>query len=210
MVGRMRGVPIITRRGLIGAGLALTLAPLPRALAASLPTPRQTAGPFYPRGWTGEADADLLSVAGQAGPPAGQVLQLAGRVFGADGLPRPGVAVEIWQADSGGRYHYPQPGATSADPAFQGYGRATTGADGGYAFRTLKPGEYTGRTPHIHFRLSGGGITPLITQMYFAGEPGNARDHLFGDLAETEQRRLLVALMPEAGALAGRFDIVLA
>ena len=38
---------------------------------------------------------------------------------------------------------FPQP----RDAAFQGYGQATTGGDGGYRFRTIRPVPYAGRTP---------------------------------------------------------------
>ena len=40
---------------------------------------------------------------------------------------------------------------------FQGYGQTVSAADGGYRFRTIRPVPYTGRTPHIHFAISGEG-----------------------------------------------------
>ena len=205
----------LPRRALLGGGMALAVAPALPALAAELPpTPAQTAGPFYPAGWTGEADNDLVRVANAAAAAAGQVTHVFGRVTDPAGRPLAGVAVEIWQADAEGRYHYPQAGASGADPGFQGYGRTLAAADGGYRFRTLKPAPYPGRTAHIHFRLSGAGLRPFTTQMYFAGEPLNERDGLLRRTDPAARQRLLVALKPapelEAAALAGRFDIVLA
>jgi protocatechuate 3,4-dioxygenase beta subunit len=46
-----------------------------------LPTPRQTTGPFYPLDWSGDADADLARVAGQAERAQGVVTHLRGRVL---------------------------------------------------------------------------------------------------------------------------------
>lgn len=207
----------LSRRWLLGGGLAL-LAGGPsarRARAAALvPTPSQSQGPFYPATWSGEVDSDLVRIGGQPRRAYGQVAHVMGRVLGRDGRPLAGVQVEIWQADALGRYHHPRERRQGADPYFQGYGRMTVGADGAYHFRTLKPVPYPGRPPHIHFRLSRPGVALLTTQMYLAGEPRNARDPLFSRIDDAEQRRrLLVDLVPapalEAGALAGRFDIVL-
>jgi len=212
---RPRGAGL-SRRGIVAGGLTLIAgaAAIRRALAADLaPTPRQSAGPFYPHRWRGEADADLVQLSGQPRPAHGQVAHVMGRILGRHGRPLGGVQVELWQCDALGRYHHPGEPRQGADPYFQGYGRMTVGADGAYHFRTLKPVPYPGRTPHIHFRLSGSGIAPMTTQMYLEGEPGNERDGLFGRLGAAERQRLLVALRPapalEADALAGTFDIVL-
>src|SRR4051794_25044223 len=40
-------------------------------------------------------------------------------------------------------------------------------------FLTIRPVPYPGRTPHIHFAVSGRGFARFITQMYVAGESGN-------------------------------------
>ena len=79
---------------------------------------------------------------------------------------------------------------------------------------TIRPVSYPGRTPHIHFAVSGPGFPHLVTQMYIAGEPQNERDGvLMGVRDPTARSRLIVPLRPapdaEAGALAGTFDIVL-
>jgi protocatechuate 3,4-dioxygenase beta subunit len=90
-----------------------------------------------------------------------------------------------------------------------------SGPDGSYAFRTIRPVAYPGRTPHVHFAVSAPGRSPLVTQMYVAGEPLNARDGLYASIADPRRRAALtVALEPaggiEEGALAGVFDVVLA
>jgi protocatechuate 3,4-dioxygenase beta subunit len=98
-------------------------------------------------------------------------------------------------------------------PDVQGYGVATTSADGAYRFRTIKPVPYPGRTPHIHFRIAGRDIPYLVTQMYIAGHPQNDGDFLLSSVVDSQARKsLLVRFEPVAGApeLAARFDITLA
>ena len=72
---------------------------------------------------------------------------------------------------------------------------------------------YPGRTPHIHFAVNAPGRPELVTQMYVAGEPQNERDGLYRRLGARQAAvtvRLDGADGIEPGALAGRFDIVLA
>jgi protocatechuate 3,4-dioxygenase beta subunit len=180
--------------------------------AARLATPRQTEGPFYPDRLPADDDNDLVAVKGASGIARGEILLVAGTVTDLAGRPLGGVRVEIWQCDAGGRYHHSRDSRSAApDPNFQGWGQFVTAADGGYRFRTIKPVPYPGRTPHIHFKLSGRGIQGLVTQMYLDGEPGNARDFLYNSLGPREQAALTVRLekAPDGKALAGRFDIVL-
>lgn len=63
------------------------------------------------------------------------------------------------------------------------------------------PGLYPGRTRHYHLRAQREGGAVLTTQLYFPGEPGNARDRIFDP-------RLLLAI--DARARLGRYDLVLA
>lgn len=205
-----------TRRVFLAAGLAGAAASLrPGPLAAALePTPWQSSGPFYPLRLPLDSDNDLVTVAGRGRRAAGQLLHLFGRVLAEDGRPVDGALVEIWQCDSKGFYHHPGDRGGRADPDFQGYGRMAAGGDGGYRFRTIRPVPYPGRTPHIHFAVSGPGLERFTTQMYVAGEPLNERDGLLNRVRDPVARqRLIVPLEPapdlEAGALAASFDIVL-
>ena len=53
-----------------------------------------------------------------------------------------------------GIYNHPgDDGQKRRDAAFQGYGRTTVDGEGRYAFRTIRPVAYPGRTPHIHFAV---------------------------------------------------------
>ena len=207
-----------TRRRVLAAGFAVAAAAAGGpAFATSLAaTPRQTPGPFYPRTLPLDSDNDLVAVAGRGGTAAGTVSHVMGHVLDASGNPLGGMTVEIWQCDARGIYHHPRdPGRAGADTNFQGYGRTVTEPAGGYRFRTIEPVPYPGRTPHIHFAVSGHGVSGFTTQMYIAGHPLNERDFVLRAIPEGAARQsLLVAFRPgdeiEPGAKLANFDIVLA
>ena len=178
-------------------------------------TPAQSLGPFYPETPL-EKDADLVTVSGKAGIAKGEITHLSGRVLDSDGRPVKDVLVEIWQCNAYGRYHHPRDSSDRPlDPHFQGYGSTTTGESGSYAFRTIKPVPYPGRTPHIHFRLVGRGFQPFVTQMYIAGHPQNERDGLLRSVGDAKARSALLANFLPIKAPSGtmeytaQFDIVL-
>ena len=152
---------------------------------------------------------DLTTLDGK-GRALGKPLRIVGRVTDTTGRALPGLLVEIWQTNSHGRYHHPHDdSAAPLDPNFRGYGRATTGIDGGYRFVTIIPVAYPGRTPHVHFRLSRGERELLVTQMYLPdANAANARDGLFMSLREAARRRL-VGVPERDAADTLRFDIVL-
>jgi protocatechuate 3,4-dioxygenase, beta subunit len=209
-----------SRRYLLVSGAAAAVAAAwpsgaTRAQPAPLaPTPRQTTGPFYPVDWAGDADGDLVRVAGAAAMAQGVVTHLRGRVLDARGVPVPGAIVEIWQCDAFGRYRHPRDRQDGRDPGFQGRGRMVAGPDGAYAFRTIRPVPYPGRTPHIHAAVTAPGRQALVTQFYVDGEPLNGRDGLFSALRDPRQRdAVMLRLEPadriETGALVANRDIVL-
>ena len=212
--------PAIGRRrfvlaGTAAAGAASLLGCRAGAEGAALPaTPAQTRRPFYPAAFPPDTDNDLVVLRGWEARAEGVVAHVAGRVLTTDGKPLPGARVEIWQCDARGVYLHPGSDRAGArDAAFQGFGRALTRADGAYSFRTIRPVPYPGRTPHIHFAVSAPGRPELVTQMYVAGEPQNMRDGIYRGLGARQGAvtvRLDNADGIETGALAGRFDIVLA
>lgn len=179
--------------------------------AAVVRTPKQTAGPFYPKVLPSESDADLVRIG--TGPAAtGQEIEITGRLLGLDGRPISGGIVELWQANAYGRYSNSRAASIGPlDPNFQGYGVVQTDDEGRYRFLTIKPGEYPGRTPHLHFKIGGPGFKSLTTQMYFADEPGNERDFVRKQIRDPEAREsVTVAFAPsaKAGVVSGKFDIV--
>jgi protocatechuate 3,4-dioxygenase alpha subunit len=182
-------------------------------------TPWQTVGPFFHYGlpWKGGADligqSDLgarpdlfppehyvLKPSMPRGPVAGAVIEIAGRVFDGDGAPIPDAMVEIWQANAAGRYDSPADPRQDLelDPNFVGFGRSSTGIDGVYRFRTIRPGRVPGpgnalQAPHIALGVFGRGlIKRLVTRLYFADAPENDEDPILA-LVPKARRPTLVA-----------------
>ncbi len=156
-------------------------------------TPRQTAGPFFPDKLPLDKDNDLIRVTDHLTPAVGAITNIAGRVLDSSGKPIKGALVELWQADDHGTYIHSR-GAQKAerDPNFQGYGKFESASDGGYRFRTIKPGLYTGRTRHYHFGITLPGRRIFTTQLYFAAEPGNARDGLLNGIRDEAQKASVI------------------
>jgi protocatechuate 3,4-dioxygenase beta subunit len=202
------------RRSLLlrSAGLlAATAAPawLTPALAQGVslrPTPSQSEGPFYPVALPADNDFDLLRN-GRVDYRAGKPAWVEGVVTDTRGVPVTGAVVEIWQCDQAGHYHHPGDGGR-ADPAFQGFGRVAVAKDGRYRFRTLHPAPYSGRTPHIHVKVKLDGADLLTTQLYVAGDPGNARDFLWRRLDERSQAAITVPFESGSDGLRAQFPIV--
>lgn len=196
-------------------------------------TPSQTVGPFFHYGlpWKGGADlvgqSDMgarpelfpedhyvLNHAPPKGAIDGEVITLEGVVYDADGKPVPDAMIEIWQANAAGRYASPDDDRAdvSLDEDFIGFGRASTGEDGLYRFRTVRPGATPGpsnslQAPHIAVSVFGRGVIKrLATRIYFADAAGNADDPILA-LVPTDRRDTLMARKQADGAW--RFDIVL-
>jgi protocatechuate 3,4-dioxygenase beta subunit len=193
----------------LGAAAIAPLAATPALAEERAATPPLTEGPFYPNSLPRDTDADLTRVEGRAAVAQGRVLDVSGRVLDRGGKPRAGARVEIWQCDAQGQYHHVGEPEGFGDANFQGFGAVTTDAQGRYAFRTIKPAPYPGRTPHIHFTVLEGGKRRLTSQMFIEGEAGNARDGLYRHLGR--EARLVTMRLEDAGAgLRGALDIVLA
>ncbi|GIV58290.1 MAG: hypothetical protein KatS3mg042_1203 [Rhodothermaceae bacterium] len=201
--------------GLLGGGL-LTGA----VEKAACRTPEQASGPFYPKRDQPDKDLDLTRIAGRADRAQGKVVYISGQVLDQDLAPVAGALVEIWQANTHGRYHHEDdPNTAPEDPAFQGWGMMRTDAEGRYGFKTIVPGAYPAeegwvRPPHIHFKVARRGYHELITQMYFDGEALNAKDRLLQEIPEAERQRLVVTLTEgrpddEPGSRRGTFNLVL-
>ena len=87
-------------------------------------TPSQTIGPFY---WGTLVNAYRCDLA----PPgvAGERIELALSLHDVEGALVPDGLIEIWQANSHGRYNHPTTGATCRSiRGFEGFGRASTDA----------------------------------------------------------------------------------
>jgi protocatechuate 3,4-dioxygenase beta subunit len=162
---------------------------------------------------------DLTRIA--AGRPVadGEVIAITGRILDEDRRPVRRTLVEVWNANTYGRYsHVGDAGGPDAplDPHFYGFGRLVTDDEGRYRVRTIKPGAYIARKdigwwrpPHVHVSVVGCGAR-LVTQMYFPGEPLNEKDYIYLVIPEAD-RDLVIGQpdRPDRGDRVFRFDIVI-
>ena len=166
-------------------------------------TPSQTAGPYVHIGTVPAAAG--LPVRSQerldvlAGADAeGEKIRIEGVVHdGAGDIVRDAV-VELWQADSDGRF-----GASG----FPGWGRAACDFETGeWSFETVKPGPTPAadgrpQAPHVNLLIFARGINiHLHTRMYFPDEEAaNADDPVLASVGSPALRRTLIATAEGAG-----------
>jgi protocatechuate 3,4-dioxygenase beta subunit len=195
-------VRALGRRQLVLAGLAA-----PAWVAAAdvrRPLVPMTEGPFYPparwRAHDADWDADLTRVRRgvQELQARGEPLALQLQVLDTQGRPIDAAEVEIWQCDALASYRHPAVAAEPGrfDPGFQGFGAARSGADGSARFRTIRPVPYPGRTPHIHVKLRHAAFGEWTSQLFVAGDAGNARDFLWRQLPAADREALAMQLQP--------------
>ncbi|HEU5113693.1 MAG TPA: protocatechuate 3,4-dioxygenase subunit alpha [Acidimicrobiia bacterium] len=174
-------------------------------------TPSQTVGPFYTLRLFREGENILV-------PPGhtGRIV-IQGRVLDGDRSPIEDGLLEIWQANSVGRYHHPDDRRDLAlDNGFTGFGRAITDFEtGGYTFETLKPGpvpdvEGASQAPHISLIVQGRGmLNPVFTRIYFSDEKEANRDDLILRSVPAERRGSLIAeLVDDGEPRVYRFDVL--
>ncbi|HSK85673.1 MAG TPA: protocatechuate 3,4-dioxygenase subunit alpha [Rubrobacter sp.] len=177
---------------------------LPRTLS-------DTTAPAYGRGAVGELDDDLTCK--HSGEPVGERIVVTGRVIDGDGRPVRNSLVEIWQANTAGRYNHPGDDRSSQylDEDISGFGRSGTDAGGEFSFLTVKPGPVPGpggevQAPHVMVSVFARGLLKrLVTRVYFPDEEeANAVDPVLSSIEDRDLRRTLIA-RDEGGAL--RFDI---
>lgn len=173
----------MTRRELLAAGLALPFSGVARAqLTCGEVTTPQTEGPFFkPQ----SPERRSLLEKGLHG----EKLILTGVVFSRACKPVPNALLDFWHSDDKGEYD---------NDGFRCRGHQFSDAQGRFRLETIVPARYPGRTRHLHVKAQAPGRRLLTTQIYFPGEPGNARDPLF---------RPDLAMRNTAGE--GRFDFVI-
>ena len=161
-----------------------------RAAAATCTAPTtattaQTEGPYYKAG--APAAADLVTDG-----MAGTRVLLTGLVLGTDCAPIANAKVETWQADASGTYD-------NTGYVLRGY--VLTDSDGRYAIRTIVPGEYPGRTEHIHVKITPPGGATLTTQLYFPGAAANDSDGIYSP-------DMLLTMTQDGDALIGTYTFI--
>ncbi|MFM8573889.1 MAG: hypothetical protein ACKOAU_19995 [Pirellula sp.] len=182
-------------RAAIASGLGVGL--VRTSLAWEPPTASATKGPFYPIPEISKQkyyDADLTRLDAQAAVAQGDQIIVRGVVVDMDEHPLDQVIVEVWQACATGRYNHPQDkNDRPIDPNFQYWAKIQTGADGAFSFRTIQPGKYPGRTPHIHYRIVAPNRPELVTQMYFESQDEyNKKDGIYMELKPDQRKAVTV------------------
>src|SRR5580658_666144 len=176
-------------------------------------TPSQTVGPYFAYGLSPEQygyQQFLTSIAGSQmveGDTEGQRIRVEGQVFDGAGNPISDALIEIWQADSLGRYSHPSD-PRGSNSTFKGFGRCGTGTDprNRFWFDTIKPGAVSpGDAPHLNVIVSMRGmLLHAFTRIYFSDEPANATDKVL-NAVPAERRDTLIAIRHDGGVY--RFDI---
>jgi len=152
---------IITRRRILGAALLIPLEGL--AQTCGVVTLRQTEGPFFTP--NSPLRTSLLEAASK-----GERFLVTGRVLSPQCKPVANALVDVWHADEEGAYD---------NRGYRYRGHQFTDSEGRYRFETIVPALYPGRTRHYHVKVQPKGGRLLTTQLYFPGDPGNARDGLY-------------------------------
>jgi protocatechuate 3,4-dioxygenase, alpha subunit len=174
-----------------------------------VPTPSQTAGPYFHLGMTETGSVKCIA----APQTKGERVWLTCRVIDGDGAPVNDAMIEIWQADPEGKYNHPDDTrGVAADSAWFGFGRMATVEDGSCEFETIKPGRVPGsgnvlQAPHLNLAIFARGVLKqLYTRIYFAGDPANSEDPVIR-LVSPPRRETLMA-QPDVVHLGHwRFDI---
>ena len=164
-------------------------------MTQNLLTPSQTVGPFY---W-----GTLVSTCHARLAPAGvagERIEVAVQLHDADGAIIPDGVVELWQANSHGRYNHPDDRRNlPLDAGFEGYGRASADTAGIARFSTIRPGRVPAasggglQAPHLNLSIFARGVlNRLATRLYFDGDPALPEDPVLA-LVEPDRRSTLIA-----------------
>ena len=181
-------------------------------------------GPIFNKSIIGELDNNLtLNFSKNKNSPLGHKIIVYGTVLDQFSNPIEGALIEIWQANSAGKYlHDNDKNPAPIDPNFAGCGRCLTTSRGYYEFLTIQPGPYPypnrgieWRPMHIHFSIFGKSFGQrLITQMYFQGDPLIKNCPMVNSIADEKAKKSLIAALDTSRSntqnlLAYKFNIVL-
>ena len=147
----------------------------------------------------------------------GEPMLVRGRVLDTSGRPIDGALLDIWQTNEDGFYDVQQKGV---QPDFNLRGVFTSGPDGAYWFRSVKPrfypipddgpvgkmlgalGRHPNRAAHIHFIVTAPGYDPVITHIFEPSCRYLSEDAVFGvkeTLVAEFERVVDAAPITEAG-----------
>lgn len=168
-------------------------------------------GPFHVAGAPERQMGDTVSEDGK-----GETCLFEGRVLDLDGNPIEGARIDVWCDNADGFYSVQQP---EEQPKWNNRGIFTTGPDGHYSFRGIKPVSYPipddgpvgkmlaalGRHPfrpaHMHFLVTAPGYDTVVTHTFVDGDPYLESDAVFG-----VKESLITDFTPGGGATEWRCD----
>jgi protocatechuate 3,4-dioxygenase beta subunit len=153
-------------------------------------------GPFHVEGAPARPLGASIVEAGEGGGGGddGEPLVVSGTVRSLGGAPLAGATLDVWQTAPNGLYDVQDEG----QPAMNLRGLFTTGEDGAYSFRTLRPvaypipgdgpvgemlraaGRHNWRPAHIHFVVAAPGHKPVITHVFDRASAYLDSDAVFG------------------------------
>jgi len=187
-------------------GVIIEIPDLGRLASGAGATEKNILGPYFRPG---------APFRGKVTPPfeLGEVIVVRGRVWGFDTRkPLVGALLDVWQANSEGRYDNDDPAKPPKAGVFLNRVRLRTDESGYYEYESIVPGPYQigtnlWRPAHIHYHVQHPGYKSLTTQLYFKGDPHNRTDSwirptLIVDFATIKARHGSFRL--------GTFDVVLA
>jgi len=177
-------------------------------------SPSQTVGPYFAQGLLRDGD-EVFTNCLVTENTEGERIRIEGCVLDAEERPIEDAMIEIWQANSNGRYNHPLDEQDKPlDPEFMGHGRASTDVNGKYRFETIKPGSVPGpsntaQAPHINVIVFARGmLSHAFTRIYFENEADNRNDPVLMSIEDEAYRNTLIARREEtAGLIVYRFDI---
>jgi len=157
----------------------------PACTPPAILTPPAMEGPYYTPG-SPERTSLIEDLPGQR-------LVLTGYVLDSECQPIPGAWIDFWQADSQGRYD---------NTGYTLRGHQFTDEAGRYTLETVVPGQYPGRTEHLHVKVQAPGGPVLTTQLYFPSASQNQSDRLF------DTGLLITVLSEETDEMRAAFNFV--
>lgn len=166
------------------------------------PTASQTVGPFFATELIWKDGGQVLL------PGRGDRITLTGRVLDGAGAPVADALFETWQADAAGQVPAAGDGARPA-----GYGRLSTGADGGYRLETVMPGAFTGPrgetyAPQLSITIFARGLLKAVrTRVFLAPLDTIKDDPLARAIGDAERLRTLVAVRDARDPKLYRWDV---
>jgi len=125
----------------------------------------------------------------------GESCLFEGRVIDRQGNPIENATIDVWCDNADGYYDVQQP---DVQPKFNNRGIFTTGSDGTYSFRGIRPvaypipddgpvgqmlaalGRHPNRPAHMHFIVSAPGYERIITHTFVDGDEWLTSDAVFG------------------------------